>query len=259
MKISRTRRRSAFALAALALLWGGFGLVAEGRERAATSFEERLLRGPGRSNHPVGVIPSPFIRIPEGWPLDADGSITCRTCHERLPSAEDPSHPGLRDHDPAFDMPKAFCMKCHDSTGNRTASGLHWMAVGQAHYGTVDYEGAGSRPRASGRGLDSVSAQCLACHDGVTARDPVNPTSSEGGGFDLFDQHRNHPVGIPNWKGWRKHSGVSYRLPPLVSEEVRLPEGKVSCVSCHDLYSNLADKLAVPIERSMLCLTCHVM
>jgi len=52
-------------------------------------------------------------------------------------------------------------------------------------------------------------------------------------------------------------SGTLLRSARLLPERVRLPDGKVSCVSCHDLYETEPRRLAVSMEKSELCLTCH--
>jgi predicted CXXCH cytochrome family protein len=41
---------------------------------------------------------------------------------------------------------------------------------------------------------------------------------------------------------------------------VRLPDGRVECVSCHDPHNQSGTQamLAVSNRRSALCLTCHV-
>ncbi|MFQ5415040.1 MAG: cytochrome c3 family protein [Phycisphaerae bacterium] len=40
---------------------------------------------------------------------------------------------------------------------------------------------------------------------------------------------------------------------------VRLPGGRVSCVSCHDVFVLAPQRLTVPIEGSALCFACHAM
>lgn len=44
-------------------------------ELGATFFEQ------DGSSHPVDVVPSSRVTIPEGFPLDGQGRITCASCH----------------------------------------------------------------------------------------------------------------------------------------------------------------------------------
>ena len=67
------------------------------------------------------------------------------------------------------------------------------------------------------------------------------------------------PVGVDYPLSNLKRGASPYRSPALLPPQIRLPDGKVSCVSCHDLYSAERDRLTVRIEGSALCLTCHQM
>ncbi len=127
------------------------------------------------------------------------------------------------------------------------------MAVGYAHLAP---EGE-SRAR-RGAVLDAVSSNCLTCHDGVNAREAGHQWLRSAGGY-LGDPGRNHPVGIPYVRRENDHRGSPLRHVTLLPKEVRLPDGKVSCVSCHNLYNVERYRLSVPIEGSRLCLTCHDM
>ncbi|MCB9849874.1 MAG: hypothetical protein H6817_04140 [Phycisphaerales bacterium] len=204
-----------------------------------------LREGPGVSNHPVNVVPSSSIRIPDGWPLDERGAVTCLTCHETLPAQGDLR---LRDFNAGTSDTVEFCAKCHADNGSRSATSMHWMAVGKAHI--LDNDGSG---RSLGS-LDAESRRCMACHDGVSAGEFANTTPWNRGEGAMGDHRRNHPVGVAYPHGMR--SG-SFRNAAQLPKQVRLPDGKVSCVSCHDLYSQEPDRLSVPIEESRLCMSCH--
>lgn len=52
---------------------------------------------------------------------------------------------------------------------------------------------------------------------------------------------------------------AGFRPASLLPREMQLPNGVVSCVSCHNLYGREKDLLSVPIEGSELCFTCHDM
>ena len=105
---------------------------------------------------------------------------------------------------------------------------------------------------------------CVRCHDGTIAPDTIagigrkpiqhkhNPALF-GPGHGTTD----HPVGVPYPridKGYRSRSLVE------IEGTVRLPNGHVECVSCHDPH-NLASyehMLVMSNDRSALCSTCHI-
>ncbi|MBN2563578.1 MAG: hypothetical protein JXQ75_21880 [Phycisphaerae bacterium] len=222
-----------------------------GRHRGASDM---LQQGPGVANHPVGVAPSSGIRIPEGWPLDSSGLITCRTCHYELPSSSGGTNAFLRDFDRETGASIDFCAKCHAEADYRTAASAHWIAVQVAHVGSNR-----GRSDRSGRSLDEGSLRCLACHDGVNASEAKYRTQWDRGVGSLGDRLRNHPVGVCYPSPSARGHDVSLRPAVLLPEEIQLPGGMVGCVSCHDLYSAGRSRLAVPIEGSRLCFTCHQM
>lgn len=208
----------------------------------------RLRYGPGVANHPVGVVPSSAVSIPADWPLGADGTITCLSCHYQLPSLRGTSNPRLRGDAGAGKAGSEFCASCHSVSNDRSAAGMHWTAVRVAHV-RPDTHGSDNR----GGLLDAESRRCLSCHDGVSAGESTNPTASSSRGFE--DMRRNHPVGVTY--GDQGRGRTLLRSAQLLPERVRLPDGKVSCVSCHDLYETERNRLSVSMDKSRLCLTCH--
>ena len=220
------------------------------------NLAEKMRRGPGLSNHPVNVIPSRAVTLPTGWPLAFDGSMTCFTCHEDMPSLNGGSGPRLRGVDGSVANSEAFCENCHGDGHERTAAAMHWMAVPRAHI-TSDSD------RDTGQigfgGVDSASRRCLGCHDGVTAGESAYELGGTGGGSSFGDRGRNHPIGVSYPRGGRRRAEVPLRAAAQVPSHVRLPDGMVGCVSCHDLYNQTPKRLAVPIEGSRLCFACHDM
>jgi predicted CXXCH cytochrome family protein len=213
-----------------------------------------LHRGPGDLNHPVHVVPSSAVRIPEGWPLDQNGAITCTTCHSGLPFRDDQCRPRLRESKEHGIGSRSFCANCHTADGPRTAAGLHWLALGRAHLSRDSDDGTHSGGR-----LDAESRRCLDCHDGVTGPETAYETDARAASASYGDKGRNHPIGIPYpHGGWQRRGGKLH--PPLtLPKTVRLPGGNVGCVSCHDLYAPQPKRLSVPIEGSALCFACHDM
>lgn len=221
-----------------------------GHQRSPAS---QYLHGPGMANHPVGVVPSHNIQVPEGWPVDVGGSITCGTCHYAFPSLG-ASDPLLRGSNGGLIEPTRFCARCHTSTSPGEASGMHWLAVGAAHI-----KSNGEYPGRYSGGVDPASKGCLACHDGVNATETSSGAAAHSSFASFANERRNHPIGIPYPTGQRRGNGTEYRPASFLPREIRLPDGMVSCVSCHNLYAREEHLLAVPIKDSALCLTCHDM
>ena len=209
---------------------------------------DQLRYGPGISNHPVHVKPSGAVHIPAGWPLDHSGAITCLTCHRELPGLREGADPLLRGGGRRRGD-ESFCMNCHRADAEQTAAGLHWMALDVAHVKPEDDR----RVRTFGR-LDDCSRRCLECHDGVNGIDSREALGRGHGGSDL---KRNHPIGVRYRDNKPRGARTQLRSIHMLPPQVRLPAGRVSCVSCHDPYSQRRYQLTVPIERSELCFTCH--
>lgn len=113
--------------------------------------------------------------------------------------------------------------------------------------------------------LGRSTVLCLSCHDGTIASEIV------GGGDDDFfaagavvNPQRDHPVGVRYPPIQR--NGTSLRreyasVAKLESEgAIKLPNGRVECVSCHDPHNSLGIRgmLVKSDRRSALCLTCHL-
>jgi predicted CXXCH cytochrome family protein len=80
--------------------------------------------------------------------------------------------------------------------------------------------------------------QCLSCHDGAQAPSIGSHT---------------HPTHVT----YADSSGRT-TLRPVVGDGIVLVNGMVECTSCHDPASTLAASTALTLDRSTLCLGCHV-
>ena len=102
--------------------------------------------------------------------------------------------------------------------------------------------------------IDSCSLACLSCHDGISAAEKRVKTVGEWG--ILFDfGNLSHPLGIDyNQASSRKRD---LRPAAFLPSQIVLPEGKVGCESCHNLYSTLPHFLVSSNLDSTLCLGCH--
>lgn len=126
------------------------------------------------------------------------------------------------------------------------------------------YRIAGQRQvYAAGRFMPgATSLICLSCHDGSVASSTLGAShallAAQRSEFfvpDGFVWH-DHPIGISypeQREGYRSLHEV------LKFEGLRLPEGRVECVTCHDPHgAGGQDKLlSMSNRRSALCLACH--
>lgn len=248
--LRRMRIALALPLGALFVLSSTWAVFANG-----PSFVDKLRQGPGAVNHPVHIRPTSNVTIPEGWPLDADGAITCTTCHTRVPSLRGGEDPQLRGFQGDSREITSFCGQCHRADGPRSAVGMHWMALRRAHIS----EGSPDREGSLGGQLDAESRRCMECHDGVTAQEFANSTPWTRGRGNLGDRRRNHPVGVPYTRGPSHRANASMHLEALLPAAVRLPNGVVGCVSYHNLHTTERYRLTAPIEWLNFCFTCHDM
>lgn len=195
-----------------------------------------------RTSHPVNVAPSE--PMPLSRYLDKQGRVTCLTCHqvhkERSTSSVGAELKGLlRGHARG----RAFCLLCHSND----SSGAKW------HASSVSYAHTPGKfvQSDSGQLLDQSSIECLSCHDGGVSQ--ATSITLRAGNF----QHGNgpsHPVGVDYPRpGVRNDFEVVQSLP----EEVRLVDGKIGCLSCHNPYMKNKHILVKDNSRSALCLTCH--
>ena len=101
--------------------------------------------------------------------------------------------------------------------------------------------------------LDSASVLCLSCHDGSLAT---------GGEFSstavsaTMAPHASHPVGIDYLESFTSKRGA-LRPPYSIRRELSLVNGKLSCVSCHEIQPTGEMELVVANSGSALCFACH--
>ncbi|NOY53642.1 MAG: hypothetical protein GXP58_08480 [Deltaproteobacteria bacterium] len=143
----------------------------------------------------------------------------------------------------------------------------------------TDAEAYGVAPSAPVVPPGGVSAQCIACHDGATAslivvREVGTPIQYRG------HQTVNHPIGM-SYDRYALAKPNHYTPSDALPQDVRLEEGKVTCISCHKLRPGVLDperivdaefsdnaadgclaewgSLTVGPRETDLCLACHVM
>ncbi|MFQ5494589.1 MAG: hypothetical protein ACE5EX_04335 [Phycisphaerae bacterium] len=97
------------------------------------------------------------------------------------------------------------------------------------------------------------------CHDGITASEARFGTIWNRGVGSAGDPRRDHPVDVRYADAMRHNTEARLRPPASLPPQIRLANGKVTCLSCHDLYNLEPHQLSVSMEGSSLCLTCHQM
>lgn len=197
-----------------------------------------------RLSHPVDIKPS--MTIPKDFTLDRKGNLTCNSCHTTHKTGYGKYH--MRTSTAGI----AFCEICHQGI----VDGMPITASVSAHLGGS----TGSRFTSWGQGgyLDELSIECLLCHDGSVATDALVEKPLFAGEYDHTNNiGLSHPIGVSHREATEKYFGA-YRKIEKLPQEIRLFDGKVGCVSCHNPYSKLPFNLSMSNEGSALCLACHV-
>lgn len=182
-------------------------------------------------SHPSGFMPPPSYTFPPEYPRDWKGDLTCSTCHEvhsDLPGK-------LRGTVTGRDM----CVACHTQAFFDTMrdGGVSLMLSG--HLGIANSQ--------NWLNLDPYSVQCMDCHStrGDVQVDP-NMVVRHGS--------QNHPVGS-NYAAAELYGG--YRPAATLPKRIQLPNGMVSCVSCHETFTKNHGKVITTGNTTTLCFECH--
>jgi len=190
----------------------------------------RCHEGAIEASHPSGFTPR--RQLPPEFPLDNRGMVTCSTCHD--PHGDKPGR--LR----VAKIGRDLCLSCHRKGFFRNMPDRGESLVASGHLDASTLR--------SWR-IDSYSLRCMDCHSDQASiagdgRRVAASRLSAGGA-------PNHPIGM---KYDRVASRGGLRPAAALSDEVLLPDGKVSCVSCHDGYGREHGKL---VRRGRLCFECH--
>lgn len=184
------------------------------------------------ASHPTGFQPQ--TEIPPDFPLDWKGDLTCSTCHDIHGEERGLSRVGL--------FGRELCLSCHEEEFfTRMIDGGMSIIVS----GHLD-------PREPLEGsMDTFSIQCMSCHESLS--DDLNVQIS-GNVIRHNSNRSNHPVGVL-YQNSINYGG--YRDAVLLPAEISLPNGKLSCISCHHGYTEQHGKLVMTNEGSRLCFSCH--
>lgn len=116
------------------------------------------------------------------------------------------------------------------------ALGALLFAADILHHGTM-VNGAGS------------TADCLICHDG---------TRDVPGRKGKITPVRSHKVLVPYPPPGRARA--FYPLQTVLAAGIRLENGRITCISCHDLNNGKRNQLAIDTTEyaQKLCYVCHL-
>lgn len=196
----------------------------------------------GTDGHPSQGTPSMALPPEFLWDAkgDLDEKLSCATCHAPHADSGETNPFALRGAAAGTD----FCRRCHSD--QVTAAGRHLAASFLAHRQT------GNATQASGTAeLDPISSDCVGCHDG---------SGGPHAGFCLLMQKaegcKGHIVSASYADLAADKPGL--RSAAAVTETLSLYEGKITCATCHNIYSQVGPMLAVDNGGSALCRICHI-
>lgn len=143
-----------------------------------------------------------------------------------------------------------YCDLARQIQGDYTASMTWGEEIGKRTAGQGDLFGFISSPRSVG--VDSYSVDCLTCHDGSTVAGGEVRIYDHAGGNAIG---KSHPIGTDYIDASFRRSGL-VRIDRL-DRRIVLIDGKIGCLSCHDMLNPGRFHLAVSTAGSGLCMACH--
>ncbi|MBE0624293.1 MAG: cytochrome c3 family protein [Burkholderiales bacterium] len=200
------------------------------QEMLCASCHERTLE----IGHPSGFTPA--RQLPAEYPLDWKGNMTCSTCH-----APHGRTSGLLR---GTRRGREFCQACHDPAffARMKDAGTSIVASGHLDIGTGTID------------IDRHSLYCLGCHSGAFSGYAAVSVGRAGvlrhsGGI------APHPIGRSY--GNASRNGSFRPQNQLAQRNIKLSDGRISCISCHQAYGREHGRLIATTDRSALCLSCH--
>lgn len=188
-------------------------------------------------SHPSGI--RPMGPLPAQYPADWKGDLTCSTCHNVHGLEHGLMRGNLRGRN--------FCLACHN-TAFFDRMRDQGVSVATGHLAS------GVKLDMAGTDIDPYTLQCMGCHAG--SGDPnVAMAIDRNQILRHSGSSVNHPIG-------RKYSDTAsfnrrYKPEAKVSQKLFLPDGRMSCVTCHTGYAKEHGKLRIGKQFSALCFECH--
>lgn len=205
-------------------------LLGSQEELCGSCHEKALL-----VSHPSGFQPD--REIPGEYPLDWKGDVTCSTCH----LVHGDGHMLMR----GDKRGRELCLSCHEQGFfDRMADGGLSIQTG-GHLGREALELAAMM-------LDPYSAHCITCHEDTVQTGPIGSKYADhlmAHGMSTM----KHPIGF----SYGANPGRRYRPTGALDQRLLLPDGKLSCVTCHQAYGEGHGKLVISNRGSALCYQCH--
>ena len=202
------------------------GMLLMGQEQLCTTCHKDALK----ASHPSGIHPS--MQTPETFPLDWKGDLTCSSCHYIHEGGHGRMRTSLRGKD--------YCLACHNERffSSMADSGQSIMFSGHLK----------DQHNIALTGIDAYSKKCMSCHDKQTNLPGLAVGFDKG--LVRHGGGTNHPIGVNYQEAFK--SGTYHNVMKL-PKEIMLPDGMVSCVSCHEGYKKKHGKL-IPQAS---CISCH--
>ena len=184
-----------------------------------------------KMSHPSGLTPPLSYIFPADYPRDWKGDLTCSTCHE--------VHSDLPGKLRGTLLGRDMCLACHGQAFFDAMLDAGESVMLSGHLGMPDSQ--------NWQTLDSYSVQCMECHSN---RGDVQVDTN----FVVRHGSQNHPVGR-NYAEAELYGGYTpaSRLP----KTIQLPNGMVSCVSCHETFTKNHGKVITSGNTTSLCFECH--
>lgn len=212
---------------------GNAHLLVAAQEKLCASCHPQALQ----ASHPSGMRPA--LTVPPTYPLDWKGDMTCSTCHNVHSQT-----PGLMR---GTARGRNLCLACHDQQffDKMADQGVSMISSGHmaAKTAKVDLDKLG---------IDAYTVQCMSCHGSYG--DLNGSTIDAGQILRHAGNAVNHPIGRLYSESFKKGK---YKPEFVVNQRLFLPDGKLSCVSCHLGYAKDHGKLRVGKRGSALCFECH--
>lgn len=104
--------------------------------------------------------------------------------------------------------------------------------------------------------IDSFSYDCVLCHDGMNAKyHDIRFRSGQRESISLKTVLASHPIGMSY--GAMAYENTKLRPQHGLDPAITLVDGRVGCLSCHNLLNPEKYHLTMSNDNSELCMQCH--